>query len=221
MKKSLKRLIAYVGLILVIIFYALILSSCSNKSRAQRLVRQGYSKIQKGILLDPTVADSVKGVINKPVIIPEDSGNVQVDPVIDTAAFDKKLNNYDSVKRVSDSLNNKVNVQNLTNLAREKYIADLQKTNKALARSRDELMRGSWKDSTYYHEDSLSVVKVKLKGGKLDIFHKNKERKIIVPCPTTDLLLKPQTSMWKQTWFWIMSCLILVLLLVILVLFKR
>lgn len=215
--------IAYALLALITsITILLLLSSCSIHQKAKRLLRQGYAKIERAKQLDPSVIDTVTGFKNIKVNVPGDSGSVKVEPAMDSTAFEKALDKYDSLNNIIDALISDSKSNTLTVQEYEDYLHKLKDTNTDLKKQKDRLIRGFAKDSTYTYEDSLQAVLVVVKDGQLTkIKHIVKPRTLTEKVKTTTLKLDAAPSLWKQEWFWIMGGFIILLLLIIIVLAKR
>lgn len=207
--------------ILLFIIIAILLSGCiSTKQRARNLVRRGYEKIQKGIRLDPSVADSVNRLMTVYVTFPEDSGKFDPKLVVDSSAFYNFFSSYDSLVLVSDSLKTEVDQSTLTRAGLERYIGDLKRTNDALLKARNRTIPAFVKDSTYHYSDTSVVLSFDIKKGVLSgLKYKVKEKTASKTVATSSVTLDGARSCqpWSQTWFWIMLCLILLLVLIIIV----
>lgn len=199
-----------------------VIASCSVTQRAKRLLRQGYAKIEKAKLLDPSVVDSVKGTKDVEINLPGSSASVDVKPEIDTTEFQRALSNYDSIKAVNDDLKNSRRSDSLTSLEYEEYVYKLKKANDALRKSQERLSRGFSKDSTYVYDDSLQHVEVTQKGGLVTSIKPTvKPRVAKAKVDTIDIKLDAAPAAWKQEWFWIMAGLNILLVLLIIVLSRR
>lgn len=210
---------------LLVILVSMFLSSCvSTKQRARNLVSRGYNLIEKGIKLDPSVADSVKGVREIDVSVPGDSGTVIIKPVIDSGAHLSAMGRYDSAVLANDSLRRLIELGNLTDLALESALAAKRRTEAELNKQRERFKNAFLKDSVYTFPDSLVDIRVHIwNGGVEGVSYKMHPRNVTTEVETTSVTLDGTrvVPMWKQQWFWFMACLILVLLLIILVMSKR
>lgn len=209
---------------LAIILLALLVGSCSPKQQARKLVRQAYKKLEKAQRLDPTVVDSVRGVTDFVISVAGDEGSVNVEPEEDSVLFEFVMDGYDRDLLGVDSLNRLLREGNLTRRGMEETIAKQQELIESLKKSRDRIRQGFAKDSVYHKEDSVLSLDIEFKGGQLaGVKYQVKDKTVKARIKTTDVNLDGRVLVqpWKQTWFWIMACLILALLLIILVMSRR
>lgn len=201
-------------------------SSCSPTSKAKRLLRQAYAKIEKAKTLDHTLIDTINGRKNIVIDVPGDSGSLAIAPKIDSGAFEVTLKRYDSLNAWVAKLNadhdaDLIYLQGYV-MTTELKNAALHKANEQMKMIKNRLMRGFSKDSTYTLKDTLVSVFASVKNGQIDsIWYDFKPRKISTIIDTKDISLDATASPWRQTWFWILSVLILLLILVIIVGRKR
>lgn len=222
--------------IIAIILLSMILSSCSERARAKRLVRQAFNKIEKARTLDPSVIDSIKGTKIIMAETKESSGERNVDSDLDTTAFNKAISDYDSLKDIADKLKSRHDEILNSNSDLAGYAIDLEtkqdsiaKVNKALevinialSKSRNRLMQGYAKDSTYIYEDSVIKITARVEAGLLrKISFEKRSEKVEVKVDTNEIKLITTVPVWRQTYFWVLIAVIVFLLLVIVVSWRR
>lgn len=210
-------------LIITVCLLSMLLTSCSDRSQARRLVRQAYRKLEKAQKLDPSVIDSIKSVKDIDVFVPGDSGNVTIQPEIDTADHGRTVHSYDSALLAADSLQRVLKDKNTTHAQMERAISDLQKANTVLRKARERFKTGFLKDSTYHVDDSLISMDIEIKAGKFHADYKIKDRTVKTKVATTDIHLdgSKEKAFYRYPLFWILLLLIFVLLLVIIVIARK
>lgn len=201
------------------IFLILTSIGCSDKTRARRLVRVGYHKIQKALILDPTLADTVKGKKDVKILVPGDSIGLTIRQEFDSSSFHMALRLYDSAMRLSDSLAREVKKHKEISADARARMAE---SANALASARRGLMKCFYKDSTYHHEDSVLVIDVIVKDGHLQsVGARAKPREVHTTVNTQSINLKTVEAAFKQIWFWILIAIILGLALFVVILAKK
>lgn len=227
--KRLRRILTYVFLVL---FFAILLTSCSDRNHAKRLVRQAYAKIKKAEELDPSSVDSIKNKRNIEIDVPEEKGTLEGSVAIDSSEFDKTLNMYDSLKNLIDQLkrnskfdsmdlavynNSVIDLETKNTKLSSKQIA-IEKANAELKAIKNRLISGFVKDSVYNFEDSLVAFKIPFRSGLIGKpEYTIKPKKVSKEIDTTSINLKSSPAVLGQTWFWIMLCIIILLFLIIIV----
>jgi len=205
---------------LSVLLIALLASSCiSTKQRARSLVRRGFDKIQKGIRLDPSVADSVNKMLTVEIIVPGETREVLITPQIDSAAFNKDAGDYDSLVLRNDSLRRAIASGNLLASARERALAESYKVNQQIKLARDKFMRGYAIDSVYVFNDDRINIETTIKGGQLaSVFYKIKEQTVKKDVQTQHVTLDgSRQQFWKTSLFWILIAIILFLVIIIII----
>lgn len=217
-------------LIIAVVLLSMIFSSCSDRVRAKRLVRQAYAKIHKAEMLDPSSVDSIKGKMNVSIDIPGDTGSLAVKAIADTSAFDKALKERDSLKEVAGSQEKRRKELEASNGDLAGYAIDLEtkqdelakvnaglaKTNAALLANRSRLLRGFVRDTTYTLNDSLVTVYARIKDGAVDsLWYVKKPLKVTKEVDTAGVKLNTSRPMWREPVLWIMVLIIAVLALLL------
>lgn len=223
-------------LIIALVLLPMILSSCSDRARAKRLVRQAYAKINKAEMLDPSSVDSIKGKMNVSIDIPGDTGSLAVKAIADTSAFDKALKERDSLKEVANSQEQRRKELEASNGDLAGYAIDLEtkqdelakvnaglaKTNAALLANRSRLLRGFVRDTTYTLNDSLVIVYARISDGAIDsLWYVKKPHKVTKEVDTAGVNLNTSRPMWKEPVLWILVLIIAILSLLLVLSYKR
>lgn len=144
-----------------LIFISLLLCSCSASYHLKQMERQRALAIAKGAVIK---TDTVYKEIEKKIYLPAESGNTNVDPVIDTTAVNEVMDKNDSLVIIIDQLHTQLKTGQAIN--KEKTMAALSSANAEIKALRSRIGHGFSKDSTYmYRPDSLTEISVTLKNG--------------------------------------------------------
>ena len=150
---------------------ALLLTGClSTKNKGRRLIRKGQQKIEKGLRLAPSLADTINKVKTIYIEVPSKSDTVFIIPEIDTALFNIDIKNYDSLLLKANDMQNDINNQIVSGEKREWAMSQLRHTNNRLKELRNEFIAGYSKDSTYIYEDEILIGQIEIKDGILTKF---------------------------------------------------
>jgi hypothetical protein len=202
-------------------FIAIILfASCSDKVRAKRLLLSAKRDVEKAIMLDPSIADSVRGKKEVTIDVPEERGSIPVKPLLyDSLAFDRLFIAYDSLLMANELLKKQNSNTEDVKKEREKQISNNETV---IKKYRDQFRKGFYKDSVYRYEDSVGVFNISIVEGKLSsIEYQIKKRTVSKDVETIDINLRPSLNIWKQSSTWILLLLILFLIVIIIFLLRR
>ena len=204
---------------LSLIFLLLVfLSSCiSTSQRARKLVKKGYEKIEAGLALDPTLADSIKGLTKVSIPTPIDSGSQQINTAIDTTSFNADIYNYDSLVLANENLGNAIASGEVQGMQLENQLHNLSIINKRLELLRKGFIQGYGIDSVYVYEDSTLKATFEIYEGQLKYFtYRTKADTVTAEVETNIVNLdgrKMVGNFWEDNKFWwFVGALILILL---------
>ena len=202
---------------LFILLIVLVSSCISTKQRARKLVKKGYDTIQKGLDLDPSLADSIKGLTKVSIATPIDSGSQQINTAIDTTAFDSDIDNYDSLLLANEKLGNDISSGKLQGRQLENQLHNLSMINERLELLRSGFIKGYGIDSVYVYEDSTLSATFEIFEGQLKYFtYRTKADTVTAEVETNIVNLdgrKMVGNFWEDNKFWwFVGALILILL---------
>lgn len=214
-------------LIILLSIIAIFFQGCiSTKQRGRNLVRRGWAKMERGMALDPDLADSIRKVRTVTIDIPakKDSGAVKM--TIDTARFARTMKSYDSLRHKLDSLQGIPKTTSAIGAATQEFIdADNRQITKIQTIFKTAFVR----DSTYlYHVDSITTLSISTKKGmitswKITTAATTVKKKI----DTVDINVDGRQigdHFWQDQFFWwfiICSLIIILLTVVIIALLKK
>lgn len=197
-------------LIIFLVLITMLLSSCSTSNHARRMVKRGKTLIDRGIKLDPRLADSVYRVKDVAMDLPSIDSGSKVKPALDSADWMAKIAVYDTLlqrknelikelqepDQVDNTTGRTVNKPDLTN--------KLAATEKQLAALRKKFLHGFAKDSTYtVHPDTLTTIDIFLVDGLVDSvgFHRDQQT-VTGKVQTLDVNLNQCPPRVQDPWWW-------------------
>lgn len=215
-----KSLAAFILIITTFLLMTAILSSClSSKNRARKLVRKGHEKIEKGLQLDPSLADSIKGKKTIYIKVPGKTDTVFLNPEINLDSFNSAVKNYDSLLIATNELEKDLNNKSSLNVNLESKLAKLQKLTKELEKARERFKPAFQIDSTYVVQDSVGTFSITVEKGLLKRFKYHiPERQVSKDVETTTVNLdgrKVIGRFYEDPWFLVF--LVVVIIIIILV----
>lgn len=186
---------------LFVLTFILIAQSCQT-SRASRLAKRGYDKIQKAIELDPTIVDSLHRIDTVKIIIPARKDSSDIEAVRDSSAFEKDISDYDSLLSTTKDLSALISSGELDSKQLEQALYRERKINEQLREKRGRLFKGYLIDSIYNYSDDHLSINFRIKDGTLSgMDYEIKEIQVDTAVVKTDIILDPNRKSWYARTF--------------------
>lgn len=212
-------------LIIIVVLITMLCTSCATH-RATRLIAKGKRLIDKGVALDPRLADSVYRVKDVETDLPSIDAGAHVAAPFDSASWKAKVKEYDDLLHSKDELIEELYDKEdattiLTDARREEIGGQLATTERSLDKIRRKFLQGFAPDSTYrVHPDTLTTIDVFVRSGRVDSigFHRD-EQVVKAKVNTLDINLNRCPPRLQDPWWWwaVVGSLILGFVLAILV----